>query len=368
MDEGWRTAGSAARRRRGRTDVRAFRRDLPIAHDGARPHRATRRARFRRRRPWGITPDMREQGLRTIDEKWGRAPIGLRLYAPSLANDPAFVDWYQRAQRAGGTPSAARAWFEMTRDIDVRRILSAIGVPTLVLHRVGDRALPIESSRFAASSIPDARLIELPGDDHFWFSGKPDEILDEIEEFLSGQRPAAEIDRVLTTILFTDIVGSTERAAQLGDHAWRQLLDRHYELTRQEIDRHRGRLHETTGDGVKATFDGPARGVCCARSIVERVRSLRLEIRVCTPGRSICTTARRAASPCISPRASRRPRPRAKRSSRYGQGPRCRLWTSVRGSRSARAQGRPRGVATLPAGELETVRPAQALQLLTRGP
>jgi len=139
--------------------------------------------------------------------------------------------------------------------------------------------LPIESSRFAASSIPGARLIELPGDDHFWFSGKPDEILDEIEEFLTGERPAVEIDRVLTTIMFTDIVGSTERAAQLGDHAWRQLLDRHYELTRQEIDRHRGRLHETTGDGVKATFDGPARGVRCARSIVERVRSLGLEIR-----------------------------------------------------------------------------------------
>jgi len=229
--------------------------------------------------PWGITPEVREQGLRTIDEKWGRAPIGSRLYAPSVANDPAFIDWYQRAQRAGGTPSAARAWFEMTLDIDVRRILPAIGVPTLVLHRVGDRALPIESSRFTAASIPGARLIELPGNDHFWFSGQQDEILDEVEEFLTGERPPVETDRVLTTILFTDIVGSTERASQLGDHAWRQLLDRHYELTRQEIDRHRGTLHETTGDGVKATFDGPARGVRCARSIVERVRSLGLEIR-----------------------------------------------------------------------------------------
>jgi pimeloyl-ACP methyl ester carboxylesterase len=122
--------------------------------------------------PWGITPKLREQGLRTIDEKWGRAPIGARLYAPSLAGDSRFIDWYVRAQRAGGSPNAARAWFESTLDIHVRQVLPAIRVPTLVLHRVGDRALSIESSRFAASLIPGARLIELPGDDHFWFSGQ----------------------------------------------------------------------------------------------------------------------------------------------------------------------------------------------------
>ena len=229
--------------------------------------------------PWGATPEMRERGVQAIDSKWGREPIGVRLYAPTLAADPVFLDWYLRAQRAGGTPTAARAWYEMSMDIDVRRILPAIRVPTLVIHRVGDRAISIDSSRFVASQIPGARLVELSGEDHFIFSGDTGALLDEIEGFITGVRPASEIDRVLATILFTDIVGSTERAALLGDHEWRRLLARHYELTAEEIQRHRGKLHETTGDGVKATFDGPARGVRCAQAIAERVASLGIEIR-----------------------------------------------------------------------------------------
>jgi pimeloyl-ACP methyl ester carboxylesterase/class 3 adenylate cyclase len=229
--------------------------------------------------PWGITSDVRDRGLAAIDRRWGREPMGLRVFAPSLADDPAFVEWYLRAQRAGGTPNEARAWYEMTADIDVRRVLPAIRVPTLIVHRVGDRALPIESSRYLAGQIAGARLVALPGTDHFWFSGDADALIDEFQEFLTGARPAAEINRVLATILFTDIVGSTQRAAVMGDREWRRLLAAHYELLRGEIERFGGRLHETTGDGVKATFDGPARGVRCARSIVGRIGSLGLEIR-----------------------------------------------------------------------------------------
>jgi class 3 adenylate cyclase/pimeloyl-ACP methyl ester carboxylesterase len=229
--------------------------------------------------PWGITPEAAEGNLRAIARKWGREPMGIHAFTPSLVGDPAYVEWYLRAQRAGGTPAAARAWFETLLHIDVRRILPAINVPTLVLHRVDDRVLSVESSRFAASQIPGARLVELPGNDHFWFSGDANQMLDEIEAFVTGVRPAAQIDRVLATILFTDIVGSTESAARLGDRAWRQLLARHYDITREEIERHRGKLAETTGDGVKATFDGPARAVRGAQSIIERVASLGIEIR-----------------------------------------------------------------------------------------
>jgi class 3 adenylate cyclase/pimeloyl-ACP methyl ester carboxylesterase len=229
--------------------------------------------------PWGMTPDVREHGLAAIDRRWGREPMGLGVYAPSLAADPVFIEWYLRAQRAGGTPNEARAWYEMTTDIDVRRVLPTIRVPTLVVHRVGDRALPIESSRYIAAHIAGARLVELPGTDHFLFSGDVDALTDEFAEFLTGVRPQAETDRVLATILFTDIVGSTERAAAKGDREWRRLLAAHYELLRGEIERFGGRLAETTGDGVKATFDGPARAVRCARSVVDRVKDLGLEIR-----------------------------------------------------------------------------------------
>jgi len=229
--------------------------------------------------PWGITPEQRERALRAIDDRWGRAAIGVHLYAPSAADDPAFVEWYVRSERAGGTPGAARSWYEMTLDIDVRSVLPAIRVPTLLLHRTEDQALSIESSRYAAERIPGVRYVELPGRDHFLFLGDADALLDEVEEFTTGVRPAAPVDRLLATILFTDIVGSTERAAQLGDREWRGLLARHYEITRAEVERYRGKVQETTGDGVKATFDGPARAIRAARSVSDRVASIGLQIR-----------------------------------------------------------------------------------------
>jgi class 3 adenylate cyclase len=164
-------------------------------------------------------------------------------------------------------------------DLDVRPILPSIQAPTLILHSAGDRAVKVGGSRYIASVIPDAKYVELPGDDHIFFGSDAEAILVEIQDFVTGVRPPPEPDRVLATILFTDIVGSTERAAQLGDRAWRRLLTQHYELTREEIDRHQGKLQETTGDGVKATFDGPARGVRCAKSIVDRVTSIGIEVR-----------------------------------------------------------------------------------------
>jgi class 3 adenylate cyclase len=166
----------------------------------------------------------------------------------------------------------------MNGEIDVRHVLPTIRVPTLLIHRVGDRSLPVEGSRYLAERIPGAKLVELPGEDHLpWV--EQDEILDEIEEFLTGVRRGPASDRVLATVLFTDVVGSTERAAELGDRGWRELLARHHALVRRELERWRGRELDTAGDGFLATFDGPARAIRCACAARDAVRELGLEIR-----------------------------------------------------------------------------------------
>jgi class 3 adenylate cyclase len=154
-----------------------------------------------------------------------------------------------------------------------------VRVPTLVIHQAGDRLVPVEQGRYAARQIPNAKYVELPGEDHLLGPGEVDLVADEIEEFLTGVRPVPESDRVLTTVLFTDIVGSTERAAVLGDHAWRALLDSHHEIARRELERHRGREIDFAGDGLLATFDGPARAIRCAFAIAAGVRTVGLEIR-----------------------------------------------------------------------------------------
>ncbi|HEX5630111.1 MAG TPA: adenylate/guanylate cyclase domain-containing protein, partial [Acidimicrobiia bacterium] len=207
-------------------------------------------------------------------------PMGIRTLAPGQADDPAFRDWYVRAQRTGGTPGAALAWYRITADIDVRGVLAAIRVPTLVVHRTGDQAIPVEHGRYLAEHIPGARYVELPGEDHFWFSGDSDAILAEIEEFLTGVRPPLPIDRVLATVMFTDIVDSTRRAAALGDRQWQDLLNRHNTLVRGELKRARGREVKTTGDGFLATFDGPARAIRCAVAIAEGARQVGVDVRV----------------------------------------------------------------------------------------
>jgi class 3 adenylate cyclase len=177
------------------------------------------------------------------------------------------------------TPRDAIAFMRMAFEIDVRDVVPTISVPTLVLHRTDDRVCHVENARWLARTIRGARYIELPGIDHcLWVDGG-DQVVPEIEEFLTGVREPAEPDRVLATVLFTDIVGSTGRARELGDRRWRELLERHHELVRGQLERFRGREIDTAGDGFFATFDGPARGIRCGRAIVDSVRSIGLEVR-----------------------------------------------------------------------------------------
>jgi class 3 adenylate cyclase len=196
---------------------------------------------------------------------------------PSIADDEELVQAHTRAALRAASPAAAAALTRMSAMIDIRHVLPAIRVPTLVLHRA-DEVLA-EASRYVGERIPGARVVELPGGDHMPWLGDQDAALDEIEEFLTGVRPHPALDRVLATVLFTDIVGSTELAADLGDRRWRELLEQHNALVRQELGRFRGRELNTAGDGFLATFDGPARAVVCAVSIRDRARALGLRIR-----------------------------------------------------------------------------------------
>jgi class 3 adenylate cyclase len=199
------------------------------------------------------------------------------MMAPSADNE---FDRIGRGifERSAASPQMARTLIEMVIQTDVRDLLPSIRVPTLVLHRE-EEFIPAASARYMAEQIPGARLVVLPGADHIPFYGDADGYAEEIEEFLTGARHAPLSDRILTTVMFTDVVGSTERAAALGDARWRDLLSRHDELMRAEIDRHRGREVKTMGDGFLATFDGPARGIRCAHAVADRVRALDVQLR-----------------------------------------------------------------------------------------
>jgi class 3 adenylate cyclase len=200
------------------------------------------------------------------------------VIAPSVADDPSFRRWWARYLRSSASPAAAVALARMNTAADVRRLLPAVRVPTLVLHRRRDRDAAFEGGRWLAAQVPGARFVELPGEDHLLMA-HPDDVLDEIQEFVTGSRPAPMPDRVLTTVLFTDIVDSTGRAAALGDAAWRQQLDRHDEAVRTQLRRFHGREVVSTGDGFLATFDGPARAVRCALAVVTAVDELGVEVR-----------------------------------------------------------------------------------------
>jgi pimeloyl-ACP methyl ester carboxylesterase len=228
--------------------------------------------------PWAPTIEDRQAYLEELERTWG-GPVGIEARMPSVANDERVRRWWATYLRMSASPGAVAALTRMNLDLDVRHVLPSIRVPTLVVHRSGDRLLPVENGRYLAANIPGARYVELPGDDHLPFAGDQDAILDEIEEFLTGVRRGPEPDRVLATVLFTDIVGSTEQAARLGDREWRALLDRHHDLVRRELGRWRGHEVDTVGDGFLATFDGPGRAVRCACAIRDGVRSLGLEIR-----------------------------------------------------------------------------------------
>jgi class 3 adenylate cyclase len=186
---------------------------------------------------------------------------------------------FARWERNGASPGAMVAVLKMAQAIDVRPVLPTISVPTLVVHCTGDPAVPVEHGRYLAEHIPGARYIELAGDDHLTIREGDHGVFDDIEEFLTGARPEPEIDRVLKTVLFTDIVQSTERAVSMGDRRWHELLDAHDAAVRRELEHFRGQEVKTTGDGFLACFDGPARAIRCARAITDRARTLGIEVR-----------------------------------------------------------------------------------------
>lgn len=231
--------------------------------------------------PWAAPKEALIESAATFTAPgWGRGE-NLEIFAPSLATDPAMVEWWARLERNSASPGMVTQLFMMFLDIDVRDVLPLIQVPTLVLHRTGDRVVSVHAGRWLASRIPGARFVELPGRDHTPWAGDVEAVAGEIEEFITGARSAApvEVDRVLATVLFVDIVASTERAAALGDRRWRELLERYYAVVRNELSRHRGREVKTVGDGVLATFDGPARGIRAARAMVEGAAAIGLETR-----------------------------------------------------------------------------------------
>ena len=228
--------------------------------------------------PFGRSQERNDEFLMEIERNWGK-PVGIDVRAPSRIGDERFRQWWARFLRASASPSAAATLLRMNAQIDVRPVLPSIGVPTLVLHSVGDRTIAVENGRYLARTIPGAKLVELPGEDHVPYLTDAEAILDEIEVFLTGMRHHAETDRVLATVLFTDIVGSTEKAGALGDRRWRQLLESHHQVVRRELARFRGREIDTAGDGFFAAFDGPARAVRCACAVSSSVKSLGIDVR-----------------------------------------------------------------------------------------
>jgi class 3 adenylate cyclase len=221
-----------------------------------------------------------EAWIAELPQRWGHGQAMGRI-VPSIVDDPGYPAvqaWFGKVQRNAATPVAAEAFARMAFEIDVRDVAASIHVPTLILHTTDDAVCDVENARWLAGHVEGARYVEMPGGDHVpWFA--PDHVLAEIREFLTGSREPAEPDRVLATILFTDIVGSTEMATRLGDRRWRDVLESHHAAVRAELDRYRGREVDTAGDGFLAVFDGPARAIRAALACVEAVRPLGLEIR-----------------------------------------------------------------------------------------
>ncbi len=227
---------------------------------------------------WAPTREVADEFNRRVGETWGDNAWLLELWAPSVADDPVAQEQWNRMLVFGGTPATAIAWLEMVQDTDVRHVLPTIRQPSLVIHRVDDRIVSVEHGRYLAEHIPDARYAELQRADHLWWNDG-DDILDEVESFLTGTTAAHETDRVLATVLFTDIVDSTTRAAELGDRRWGDLVEEHDRLVRARLERYRGREVKTLGDGFLATFDGPGRAIRCAADLRDGVRRLGLEVR-----------------------------------------------------------------------------------------
>jgi len=232
--------------------------------------------------PWASPADaLRESAAEFIAPCWGQPNESMtELFAPSAAADPQALEFNARMERSAASPSMVLQIFEMFLDIDVRAVLPTIHVPTLVLHRRGDRVVNRRAGEELAARIPGARYLELPGIDHLPWAGDSEAVLGAIEEFLTGTRSVVEPDRVLATVMFTDIVGSTERVGELGDARWRDLLTAHDAAVRRELTRFRGRAVKALGDGYLATFDGPARAIRCGCAIAESAPALDLDVRV----------------------------------------------------------------------------------------
>jgi class 3 adenylate cyclase/alpha-beta hydrolase superfamily lysophospholipase len=229
-----------------------------------------------------LTPDLQEQFEQAVETTWGSGAVTAYLWGRDLRADPAFRSWASRAERQSASPGTVIQLMRLNREVDVSPVLPTISAPTLVVHHVGDPSVPIEDARAMAAAIPGARMLEVPGATHAW--GDTQQALDivgEVEEFITGSRRAdpEPADRILATLLVTDIVGSTATAARLGDAEWRRLLDRHDAVVRQELERHRGVEVKHTGDGFLARFDGPARAVRAAQAITRATAREGCEVR-----------------------------------------------------------------------------------------
>ena len=228
----------------------------------------------------GMTDEQLAAALKMREETWGQGKL-IDKFMPSLAGDEELRKFVGRMERASASPGAVLALARMNHGIDVRHVLPTIGVPTLVLHRTGELAINVENGRYLAQHIKGAKYVEFPGIDHNPWVGDANSVLGEIESFLTGQRREIEIeaDRVLATILFTDVVEATKRLVELGNRGWKDLLTQHHSMARDHLGRHRGREIDTAGDGFFAAFDGPARAVRCGRAIVASVRKLGIHVR-----------------------------------------------------------------------------------------
>lgn len=229
---------------------------------------------------WAQPAQERERGYEALTREWGDASQ-VEVIAPSRAGDARFRDWFGRLQRLSVSPGGLMAIVRATEDTDVRPLLAQVSQRTLVLHRTGDRLFDVRHSRYSAGQIPGARYVELAGEDHLMTVGDTDAIADEVEEFLTGRRRGKRAERALITVMFTDIVKSTDRVAQLGDRHWRDVLAGHETVVRRELDRSDGRLVKSVGDGLLVAFSGPpSRAVRCALAVRRAVEALGLEVRI----------------------------------------------------------------------------------------
>lgn len=230
--------------------------------------------------PWAISPGLFERFLEMLETHWGEGVL-VAINAPSRREDKAVVQWFAGIERAGASPGSILALIRANYEIDVRHLLSAIRVPTLILHRSGDALVPVAAGRYLAEHIPGARFAEIPGTDHLVLDKETQDVIaDEIQQFITGARQRLQPDRVLATVMFVDIVGSTERAVELGDARWRELLDGYYAALKRELTAFRGHEVDRAGDGLLATFDGPARAIRCACSVRDSLRPLGLHVRI----------------------------------------------------------------------------------------